>query len=41
MRLGDLLVEAKLTEGDFQRAEKAKVLRYRDFLEGFDEDRLP
>jgi hypothetical protein len=41
MRLGDLLVEAKLTEGNFQRAEKAKVLRYRDFLEVFDEDRLP
>jgi hypothetical protein len=41
MRLGDLLVEAKLTEGHFQRAEKAKLLRYRDFLEVFDEDRLP
>jgi hypothetical protein len=41
MRLGDLLVEAKLTEGDFQRAEKANLLRYRDLLEVFDEDRLP
>ena len=41
MRLGDLLVEAKLTEGGFRRAEKAKLLQYRDFLEVFDEDRLP
>jgi hypothetical protein len=41
MRLGDLLVEAKLTEGDFQRAEKSRLLRYRDFLEVFDEDGLP
>jgi hypothetical protein len=41
MRLGDLLVEAKLTEGDFQRAQKAKLPRYRDFLEVFDEDGLP
>jgi len=41
MRLGDLLVEAKLTEGDFRRAEKAKLLRYRDFLDVFDEHRLP
>jgi hypothetical protein len=41
MRLGDLLVEAKLTEGDFQRAEKVKVVRYRDFLDVFEHDRLP
>ena len=41
MRLGDLLVEAKLTEGDFQRAEKVKVSRYRHFLDVFEEERLP
>jgi restriction endonuclease-like protein len=41
MQIGNLLVEAKLTESDFQRSEKAKVLRYRDFLAVFDEDALP
>ena len=41
MQVGDLLVEAKLTESDFQRAEKAKMLRYRDFLAVFDEAALP
>ena len=41
MRLGNLLVEAKLTESDFQRAEKTKVRRYRDFLAVFDERELP
>jgi hypothetical protein len=41
MRVGNLLVEAKLTEGDFQQAEKAKVRRYRDFLAVFDECELP
>jgi hypothetical protein len=41
MQIGNLLVEAKLTEGDFQRAEKAKVLRYRDFLAVFDAAALP
>jgi hypothetical protein len=41
MRIGDVLFEAKLTEGDFQRATPAKLLRYRDFLEVFDCDRLP
>lgn len=41
MRLGDLLVEAKLTEGDFQHAEKVKVLRYRHFLDVFEEEQLP
>jgi hypothetical protein len=41
MQIGDLLVEAKLTESDFQRAEKGKVLRYRDFLAVFDEGALP
>jgi hypothetical protein len=41
MQIGDLLVEAKLTESDFQRVEKAKMLRYRDFLAVFDEAALP
>src|SRR6266581_7323151 len=41
MQIGNLLVEAKLTESDFQRAEKTKVLRYRDFLAVFDEAALP
>ena len=36
MRIGDLLVETKLTEGDFQRADKAKLLRYRDFFHVFE-----
>ncbi len=41
MKVRDLLVEAKLTESDFQRARKTSLLRYRDFLQVFDEDRLP
>jgi hypothetical protein len=41
MQIGNLLVEAKLTEGDFQRAERTKVLRYRDFLAVFDAAALP
>jgi hypothetical protein len=41
MRLGDLLVEAKLTEGDFQRAPKAVVNGYRDFHEVFRPHDLP
>jgi hypothetical protein len=41
MRVGDLLVEAKLTESDFRRAEKARLLRYRDFLTVFDAAGLP
>jgi hypothetical protein len=40
MRIGNLLVEAKLTESDFQQAEKSKVRRYRDFLAVFDEGGL-
>jgi hypothetical protein len=40
VRIGNLLIEAKLTEGDFQNAVREKLLRYRDFLEVFDEDRL-
>jgi hypothetical protein len=41
MRLGDLLVEAKLTESDFQSAEKKTLLAYRDFSEVFDWQELP
>jgi hypothetical protein len=41
LRLGDLLIEAKLTESDFQRAPKAAVRAYRDFSEVFDEADLP
>ena len=40
MRLGDLLIEAKLTESDFQKAPKAVVRAYRDFSEVFDEEDL-
>jgi hypothetical protein len=31
MRLSDLLIEAKLTESDFQKAPKAALRAYRDF----------
>lgn len=41
LRLGDLLVEAKLTESGFQRARKKILLRYRDFLNVFDPQQLP
>jgi hypothetical protein len=41
MRIGDLLIEAKLTESDFQRAPKAVVRAYRDFSEVFDCEDLP
>lgn len=41
MKLGDLLVEAKLTEGDFQTARFDLVQRYKDFEEIFDMDLLP
>jgi hypothetical protein len=41
MRLGDLLIEAKLTESDFQSAEKETLLAYRDFVEVFDRQELP
>lgn len=36
MRLGDLLVESKLTESDFQSREREVVEGYRDFKEVFD-----
>jgi len=41
LQLGDLLVEAKLTESDFQSAEKRLLLAYRDFAEVFDLQQLP
>ncbi|MBV8672071.1 MAG: hypothetical protein JOZ33_01435 [Acidobacteriaceae bacterium] len=40
MRIGDLLVEAKLTEPSFQTAPERLVVRYRDFEEVFDPDKL-
>jgi hypothetical protein len=41
MRLGDLLVEAKLTEADFQRAPKSRLDGYADFREVFERKALP
>lgn len=41
MLWGDLLVEAKLTESDFQTRAAAVVEAYRDFDEVFDRDLLP
>jgi hypothetical protein len=41
MRWGDLLVEAKLTEGDFQTRAAAVVEAYRDFDAVFERERLP
>jgi hypothetical protein len=41
LRLGNLLVEAKLTENDFQNAEKGVLLAYRDFSDVFDWEQLP
>ena len=41
LRLGSLLIEAKLTEGDFQTCEAAVVERYRDFDAVFDRALLP
>jgi len=41
MRLGDLLVEAKLTETNFQQRDVTAVERYRDFDVVFDRDALP
>jgi hypothetical protein len=38
---GDLMIEAKLTESDFQNAPWTRVLRYRDFLQVFDRRLLP
>lgn len=41
MRWGDLLVEAKLTESDFQCRETTRVEAYRDFDQVFDRALLP
>ncbi len=41
MRLGNLLVEAKLTEGGFQCANRSMLERYRDFPEVFEVEGLP
>ncbi len=41
MRLGSLLVEAKLTEGDFQTKAAAVVEGYRDFDAVFERELLP
>ena len=41
MRWGGLLVEAKLTEGDFQTRAASVVEGYRDFDEVFDKELLP
>jgi hypothetical protein len=41
LRWGGLLVEAKLTEADFQTREAAIVEGYRDFGDVFDKDLLP
>jgi hypothetical protein len=41
MRFGDLLIEAKLTETDFQRAPKEVLATYRDFEDIFDIEELP
>jgi hypothetical protein len=40
LQLGDLLIEAKLTESDFQTAEKRVLLAYRDFSEVFNHQQL-
>lgn len=41
LRFGSLLLEAKLTETDFQSRSAAIVESYRDFDEVFDRDKLP
>jgi hypothetical protein len=41
MKVGYLLVECKLTEGDFQSKSKAVVENYRDFKDVFDRRGLP
>lgn len=41
MRLGSLLIEAKLTESDFQTRKAGVVESYRDFDSVFDRDLLP
>jgi hypothetical protein len=41
LRLGNLLVEAKLTESNFQSAQKKALQPYRDFSDVFDRQQLP
>jgi hypothetical protein len=41
LRVGSLLIEAKLTENDFQSADKEVLLEYRDFEDVFDQEQLP
>ena len=41
LRLGNLLIEAKLTESDFQCAEKTTLMAYRDFTLVFEWEQLP
>jgi hypothetical protein len=41
LRLGNLLIEAKLTESDFQRTHKSTLMAYRDFTAIFDYEQLP
>jgi hypothetical protein len=41
LRVGDLFIEAKLTEVEFQPAPRLRVERYRDFSCVFDADLLP
>lgn len=40
-RIGNLLIEAKLTEADFQSAPLARMARYRDFEDVFAGEELP
>ena len=41
LRLGDLIVEAKLTETDFQKARTEMIQRYRDIEQVLDSGELP
>jgi restriction endonuclease-like protein len=41
VRLSDLLIEAKLTESDFQKAAKAVIRAYGGFSEVFEDEDLP
>lgn len=41
LQLGELLIEAKLTESDFQSTDKETLLTYRDFSKVFECEQLP
>jgi hypothetical protein len=41
LRIGNLLIEAKLTEAEFPAAPRNRVERYRDFASAFEADLLP